>query len=79
VEGFFEVEPPIGPPLGRLDVECSLRILVQEEMDFEMKKPKPKKIRKVWAIKPQSRIQKSTKRQLLERIKKREAGDSFER
>ncbi len=38
-----------------------------------MKKPKPKKIRKVWAIKPQSRVQKSSKRQLLERIKNQEA------
>ena len=41
-----------------------------------MKKPQPKKIRKVWAIKPQSRIQKSSKRQLLERIKTREARES---
>ncbi len=43
-----------------------------------MKKPKPKKTRKVWAIKPQSRVQKSAKRQLMERIKKKEAGDPFE-
>lgn len=37
-----------------------------------MKKPKPKKIRKVWAIKPQSRVQKSSRRQLLEHLKDRE-------
>jgi hypothetical protein len=38
-----------------------------------MKKPKPKKIRKVWGIKPQSRIHKSTKREFIEKIKKRDA------
>jgi hypothetical protein len=43
-----------------------------------MKKPKPKKIRKVWGIKPQSRIRPSTKRTLLEKIKKRDAKEGFE-
>ena len=42
-----------------------------------MKKPKPKKLRKVWLIKPQSRIRTSSKRQTLERIKKRELRDGY--
>ncbi len=37
-----------------------------------MKKPRPKKIRGVWAIKPQSRVRPSTKRQVMEKIRKRE-------
>ena len=39
-----------------------------------MKKPKPKKIRKVWAIKPQSRVRTSRKRELLDKAARREAG-----
>jgi hypothetical protein len=38
-----------------------------------MKKPKPKKIRKVWAIKPQSRVRKTTRKEVLEKIKRRDA------
>ncbi|HVZ80975.1 MAG TPA: hypothetical protein VHE12_09285 [bacterium] len=38
-----------------------------------MKKPKPAKIRKVWAIKPQSRVRTSRKRELLEKAVRREA------
>jgi hypothetical protein len=44
-----------------------------------MKKPKPKKIRKVWGIKPQSRIQKSSKRDVMDKIKKRDTGQDLER
>jgi len=40
-----------------------------------MKKPKPKKIRKVWVLKPVTRVKASRKRELLERVK---ANDSKE-
>jgi hypothetical protein len=43
-----------------------------------MKKPKPKKLRKVWVIKPQSRVRPSSKRKLLEEMKKREARRELE-
>jgi hypothetical protein len=42
-----------------------------------MKKPKAKKLRKVWLIKPQSRVQKSSKREALERIKKKEQREGY--
>lgn len=38
-----------------------------------MKKPKPKKIRKVWAIKPGSRVQVSRRKELIERARRRDA------
>lgn len=44
-----------------------------------MKKPKSKKIRKVWLIKPQSRVQKSTKRRLKEKIAEREKREELGR
>lgn len=37
-----------------------------------MKKPKLGKIRKIWTIKPQTRVKKAAKRELLERAKNRE-------
>jgi hypothetical protein len=37
-----------------------------------MKKPKPKKIRKVWVLKPATRVKASSKRELLERQKAKE-------
>jgi hypothetical protein len=42
-----------------------------------MKKPKVKKLRKVWLIKPQSRVRTATKRQVLEKIKKKELREGF--
>ena len=37
-----------------------------------MKKPRPKKIRKVWAIKPKTRVQTSRKRELMDKVARRE-------
>jgi hypothetical protein len=40
-----------------------------------MKKAKPPKIRKVWVIKPTTRVKKSRKRDLVDRQKTKEARD----
>ena len=42
-----------------------------------MKKPKANKLRKIWLIKPQSRVQTSTKRQALEKAKKKELREGY--
>jgi hypothetical protein len=42
-----------------------------------MKKTKPKKIRKVWLFKPKTRIHLSSKKEIVDKIKKRESRESF--